>query len=220
MLKADLHIHTNFSFDCHMTADEIIARCLKAGINCIAITDHGTVEGGLLVQKKAPFKVIVGEEVRTAEGEVMGLFLKQTVPNGLPLVETAKLIKAQGGILGVPHPFDPFRGLKKAKQNLESLVNYLDLLEVFNSRSLILDGSGKARKFCLEHKLPGSAGSDAHTLGEIGMSYVEMEDFSTPASFLTSLSHGQIKGKKSNPLVHFRTFNHRRLRGLFNSRQA
>lgn len=217
MLKADLHIHTSSSFDCRMTADEIIARCLSKGINCIAITDHGTVEGGLQVQKKAPFTVIVGEEVRTTEGELMGLFLKQTIPDGLPLIESALRIKEQGGIVGVPHPFDPFRGLKKTGRNLESLLNYLDLLEVFNSRSLMFDGAGKARRFCLEHKLPGSAGSDAHTPGEIGTSYVEMEDFSSAASFLTSLSHGQIKGKRSSPLVHLRTFHHRRLKGMFNS---
>jgi len=217
LLKADLHIHTSSSFDCHMAADEIIARCLGKGINCIAITDHGAIEGGLQVQKLAPFKVIVGEEVRTAEGEIMGLFLKEAVPNGLPLIESAVRIKAQGGIVGVPHPFDPFRGLKRTSQNLESLLHYLDLLELFNSRSLIFDGAGQARRFCLEHKLPGSAGSDAHTPGEIGTSWVEMEDFSSPASFLASLSRGRIKGKRSNPLVHFRTFHHKRLRGMFNS---
>lgn len=200
-----------------MTADEIVARCLTKGISCIAVTDHGTIEGGLQVQKKAPFTVIVGEEVRTTEGEIMGLFLKETVPDSLPLVESALRIKEQGGIVGVPHPFDPFRGLKKSSRNLESILSYLDLLEVFNSRSLIFDGSDKARRFCHEHNLPASAGSDAHTSGEIGASYVEMEDFSSPASFLTSLSKGQIKGKRSNPLVHLLTFHHRRLRGMFNS---
>lgn len=217
MLKADLHVHTVASFDCHMTADEIVARCLSKGINCIAVTDHGTIEGGLQVQKKAPFIVIIGEEVRTTEGEIMGLFLKQTIPDGLPLVESALRIKEQSGIVGVPHPFDPFRGLKKAGRNLESILSYLDLLEVFNSRSLIFDGAGKAKKFCLEHNLPGSAGSDAHTPDEIGTSYVEMEDFSSSTSFLASLSKGQIKGKHSNPLVHLRTFHHRRLKGMFNS---
>lgn len=216
MLKADLHIHTNFSFDGRMRPDEVIARCLETGINCIAVTDHGTVEGGLQVQKEAPFKVIVGEEVRTLEGEIQGFFLKQTIPDGLPLLETARQIKAQGGLVGVPHPFDPFRGLKKASRNLENLLPFLDLLEVFNSRSLLLDGSGKVRNFCQEHKLPASAGSDAHTPGEIGAAYVELEDFSSPAAFLTSLARGRIVGKRSSPLVHFRTFSRRRLKGWRN----
>lgn len=197
-----------------MTADQIVQRCLEKGITCIAITDHGTMEGGLLVQKKAPFRVIVGEEVRTREGEIMGLFLKETVPDGLPLLESARRIREQGGIVGVPHAFDPFRGLRKAGHNMQQLLPYLDLLEVFNARSLILNGSGKAKKFCLDHRLPGSAGSDAHTPGEIGAAYVEMEDFSSPSSFLASLAGGSVKGKRSNPLVHLRTFNHKRLKGL------
>lgn len=167
------------------------------------------------MQEKAPFKVIVGEEVRTTQGEIMGLFLKHTIPNGLSLLESALRIKEQGGLVGVPHPFDPFRGLKKVRQNLDSLLKYLDLLEIFNSRSFLLDGADKARRFCLEHNLPGSAGSDAHTIGEIGTSCIEMEDFSSPASFLKSLSKGTLKGKRSSPLVHFRTFNHRRLKGVF-----
>lgn len=199
-----------------MTIEEVISKCLSTGISCIAVTDHGAIEGALLAQRQAPFKVIVGEEILTKEGEVLGLFLKQTIPNGLPLLETALKVKEQGGLLGVPHPFDPLRGMFRAQDKLKNILTHLDLLEVFNSRSLIFNGSSKAKKFCLKYKLPGSAGSDAHSPGEIGMSYVEMEDFNSPASFLASLSRGHIKGKRSSFLVHIRTFTSRRIKGLLN----
>ena len=112
MLKADFHIHTKYSMDCHNELKDIIERCQKLGLTCIAIADHDAVEGGLELQKMAPFKVIVAEEVLTHQGEVMGMFLKKRIASGIPLQQAIAAIKEQGGLVNIPHPFDPMRGLR------------------------------------------------------------------------------------------------------------
>ena len=93
MLRVDLHMHTDYSPDSETSPERLVARCLKMGLNCIAVTDHNTIEGALEVQRIAPFLVIVGEEITSSEGEITGLFLKEAVARGLPAVETARRIK-------------------------------------------------------------------------------------------------------------------------------
>jgi len=112
MLKADFHIHTKYSMDCRNELEDIVKRCQKLGLTCIAIADHDAVEGGLELQKIAPFKVIVAEEVQTYNGEVMGMFLKKRIASGIPLQQAIAAIKEQGGLVNIPHPFDPMRGLR------------------------------------------------------------------------------------------------------------
>ena len=94
LLKADLHIHTQYSMDCSMSLKKIIDRCLEIGIDCIAVADHGTIEGALEMQSIAPFKVIVAEEILTHHGEIMGMFLREWIPSGLSVPETISRIKA------------------------------------------------------------------------------------------------------------------------------
>jgi predicted metal-dependent phosphoesterase TrpH len=203
LLKADFHVHSKYSRDCNMTLEQIIRKCQDKGINCIALTDHGSAEGALLLQQMAPFTVIVGEEVLTPYGEIMGLFLKETVPSGLSPLEAAARIKAQGGLVGVPHPFDSMRGLKM--DSLESLVPQLDFLEVFNSRSIFRSNNSLAKRLVSQHGLLATAGSDAHTPGEIGKAYVEMQEFTGKEEFKKSLVQGKIIGRRSSPLVHVST---------------
>ena len=111
LLKADLHIHTEYSMDCNMPLKKIINRCLETGVNCIAIADHGTIEGALKMQTIAPFPVIVAEEILTLHGEIMGMFLTEGIPSGLSVEQTMSRIKAQGALVCIPHPFDIFRPL-------------------------------------------------------------------------------------------------------------
>ena len=112
MLKADFHIHTKYSMDCSNELEDIIKRCLKLGLNCIAIADHDAAAGALELQKIAPFKVIVAEEILTYDGEVMGMFLKERIASGIPIGKAIAAIKEQGGLVNIPHPFDPMRGLR------------------------------------------------------------------------------------------------------------
>ena len=203
MLKADFHIHTKYSSDCNTPLEKIINRCLEIGINCIAIADHGTTEGALKMQSLAPFKVIVAEEILTPHGEIMGMFLKETIPSGLSIEETISQIKAQGALVNIPHPFDTFRGLRLDGKELEALVGQIDAIEVFNARGPFLKPLKKARAFAQKYDLPGTAGSDAHTIGEIGNAYIEMPEFNGKDDFLQALRAGKVVGHRTSPLIHF-----------------
>jgi len=205
LIKADLHVHTCYSMDCGTSLEEIVNHCLKIGINCIAVVDHNTIAGALRLKEVAPFKVIIAEEIRTPIGELMGLFLSQAVPRGLSAEETIARVKSQGGLVGIPHPFGraPLQNSKKLLT--DEVLSQVDIIEVFNSRSPFPSSSAKVQGLVLKYRLAVSAGSDAHTSGEIGKAYVEMPDFNSPSDFLVSLSQGRIFGSRSSPLVHLVT---------------
>lgn len=203
MLKADLHIHTEYSMDCNTPLEQVINRCLETGINCIAVADHGTTEGALKMQSIAPFPVIIAEEVLTTHGEIMGLFLKETIPSGQSVEKTISQIRAQGGLVNIPHPFDMLRHSALDGRIIEEIVEHIDTIEVFNARCILLRSSIKAQIFAEKYGIPKSAGSDAHTLQEIGNAYVEMPEFNGRDDFLDALEKGKISGRRTNPLIHF-----------------
>ncbi len=203
MLKADFHIHTAYSMDCNTPPEDIISRCLETGINCIAIADHDSVEGALKMQSLAPFPVIVAEEILTPHGEIMGMFLKEGIPSGLSVEQAISHIKAQGALVCLPHPFDTLRGLRLDSKRLEELVEQIDIIEVFNARSPLARSSTKARTFARKYDIPGTAGSDAHTLNEIGNTYVEIPEFNGQDDFIQALREGKIHRHRSSFLVHF-----------------
>ena len=139
MFKADFHIHTEYSMDCATPLERIIERCLEVGINCVAITDHGTIAGAQKLQQMAPFKVIVGEEILTSVGEIIGFFLVEEVPSRLPVLEAIAQVKDQGGLVGIPHPFDRLRMSALSDKTLEPLLPYIDVIEVFNTETFYCD---------------------------------------------------------------------------------
>jgi predicted metal-dependent phosphoesterase TrpH len=189
--------------DCLTPLERIVQHCLDVGINCIAVADHNTIAGALKLKEIAPFKVIVAEEISTPAGEMMGLFLTEEVPPGLSPKEAIAKIRSQGGLVGIPHPFgrSPFWNSNELR-SLE-VLSQVDVIEAFNSRTPFSSSIAKAKKLALEHGKAASAGSDAHTLGEIGRAYVEMPEFDGPDDFLNCLAQGRIFGDKSGPLVHF-----------------
>lgn len=201
-MKVDLHLHTHFSSDCRTPVPDLIRTCQDRGIDAIAITDHNTTAGVEEVRRSAPFPVIVGEEIRTRRGEVIGLFLREAIPKGLGLRETVDRIHQQGGIVGAPHPFDRVRRSALGADALQEILDELDYVEAFNARCLLPSDNARARALCVERGLPMSAGSDAHTLGEIGRAYAELDPFEGPEEFLARLRAGRIQGTLSNPLVH------------------
>jgi predicted metal-dependent phosphoesterase TrpH len=203
MIKADLHIHTRYSPDSNNSLDDIIAQCLKKGINCLAVCDHGTAEGALKLQAIAPFKVIVAEEILTPHGEIMGMFLKETIPSLMTPQETIRRIREQDGLVCIPHPFDKYRSSAFQGINLEEIKEEIDIIEVQNARTLPFQDRTQALKFAIRNNFRQSAGSDAHTISEIGVSFVEMPDFNGKEDFLTALEQGKISGRSSSPLVHF-----------------
>jgi predicted metal-dependent phosphoesterase TrpH len=203
LLKADLHIHSKYSMDCDTPLEKIIARCQELGINCIALSDHGTAAGALILQKIAPFKVIVAEEVLTPEGEIMGMFLKETIPSGQPLDDVIRQIKEQGGLVCAQHPYDTLLRPGLGDKVMNRIADKIDLVEVLNARTPLPQSSRKSLAFAEKHNLPRGAGSDAHTFPEIGNAYIEMPDFTDKESFLNSLRQGKIGGHLSGIFVHF-----------------
>ena len=203
MVKADLHVHTFHSVDSDMSYEQLIDACQRKGINCIAVSDHGTTRGARELSKIAPFKVIICEEVLTPFGEIMGMFLNEDIPNNISVEDTIRRIRQQGGLINIPHPFDRVRpSAFRNKPMLESVAEQADLIEVFNSRSLFPGIGEKARDLAFRHHKIVSAGSDAHSPLEIGYVSIDMPDFSTKQEFLTSLSKAEFHCQKSSPLIH------------------
>jgi len=202
LIKADLHIHTCYSIDCLTPLERIVARCLELGIDCVAVADHNTIAGALKLRQIAPFRVIVAEEIATTAGEVMGLFLSEGIRQGLSAQETISRIRNQGGLVAIPHPFG--RSLFRRDNVLTSMeiLSKVDIIEAFNSRTPFSSSIRSAATLTKEQGKAASAGSDAHTLGEIGRAYVEMPEFHGPDDFLNSLAQGQIFGQKSSYLAH------------------
>jgi predicted metal-dependent phosphoesterase TrpH len=203
LLKADLHVHTLYSMDCATPLEYIISRCLDIGINCLAIADHGNITGALKIKEMAPFPVIIAEEILTPLGEIMGMFLTEGIPSKLSVEETIRRIKAQNGLICIPHPYDKLRlsAFNNGKA-LEEIMPFVDIIEVFNARSLMPGSRTRAQQLAQKFGKLASAGSDAHTATEIGNAYLEMPEFSGKDEFMKSLAQGQIFGHKSNPLVH------------------
>lgn len=208
MLRADIHVHTSFSRDASASPQEIVARCLKVGLNCIAVTDHGSIGGALEVKRLAPFTVIVGEEVKTTAGELMGLFLTEQVPRGMAPVDAARVIKAQGGLVVLPHPFDRMRGslARYGGLNADGLMPLVDAVEVFNAHALSDRSNREARELAQARGLPMTVGSDAHSPVELGRTYMEMPEFDgTPQGFLAALREARFVTHRALPWHRFIT---------------
>jgi len=203
LIKADLHVHTGYSMDSKASLERIVEHCLQVGINCLAIADHNTMAGAVRLKEMAPFQIIVAEEVLTTCGEVIGMFLTEEIPSKLTIEEAISRIKAQQGLVCIPHPYDNFRLSAFRNEAFAAIMPQVDIIEVFNSRSFSPHNSAKAKKLAEKFGKPVSAGSDAHTPAEIGKAYVEMPDFNDKETFLSSLAKGKIMGRKSSPLVHF-----------------
>ena len=184
----------------------LVDRCVKTGLNCIAVTDHNTIDGAMEVRRIAPFTVIIGEEVYSSEGEIIGLFLEEKVPRGLSPLETVKRIKGQGGLVSIPHPFDRFRSGVLSPGALQEVLPYVDMMEVFNARNNLGVYDRRARAFATEHGLLAVCGSDAHTAIELGRTYVEIPEFDgTPDGLKRALAQGKVVGKRTLQLIHVAT---------------
>lgn len=173
----DLHCHTSFSFDSLSRPADVVAAGARRGLTHLAITDHDRIDGALQARDAAPpgLSVIIGEEIRSADGDVIGLFLSGAVPPGMSALETVDAIHAQGGIAGIPHPFDNLRrsGIESRRgvEMMEVLAPALDYVEAFNARVPFGAANDRAGDFAREHGLPGVAVSDAHTVMEVGIAY-------------------------------------------------
>ena len=205
-LKADLHMHTSYSGDCDTPPERLVRRCREVGLECIAITDHNTIRGAFEVRKLADFTVIVGEEVMSSQGDIIGLFLEEEIPRGLSPLKTVHLIKEQGGLVMVPHPFDTIRRGPLSATGLAEIMPHVDLTEVLNARTILPRDLARCRRLAREAQITPVAVSDAHTTTELGSAYIEIDGFDgSPESFKSAVEQGKIFGHRSTPLVHLIT---------------
>ncbi|NNN22526.1 MAG: PHP domain-containing protein [Acidimicrobiales bacterium] len=189
-----------YSGDSTTTLEEIENYVLASKLDVVCITDHGTVRGALKLQKSLDIKVIVGQECKTSVGEVIGLFLKERIPPGLSPKDCAIEIRKQGGLVSIPHPFDPMRHAL-GDSELYSLLSLglVDVIEVLNSKSSLTSARQKAQNIAEEFSLGQVSGSDAHVPQAFGASYVEMPQFESAQSFKENLKQARIVGHFFDP---------------------
>jgi predicted metal-dependent phosphoesterase TrpH len=200
----DLHCHTSSSFDCLASPGSQVRAALNRGLTHLAITDHDRIEGALRARDAAPegLTVIVGEEVRTADGDLIALFLEHAVEPGRPARETIEEVRAQGGLVGIPHPFDRYRGSMLKDPRLEAMGPLVDWVEAHNARVVGGSGNEKAAAFARELGLPGVAVSDAHSTLEVGVAYTALDvDPSTPEGLLAALTNVELVPGRASYIV-------------------
>ncbi len=206
-ILADLHLHTAHSHDCSVPAADLIDYAEAVGLGAIAVTDHNVFSGALEAVELARGRrliVIPGEEVKTSDqGEVIGLFLHEQIPGGMPLADTLAAIRAQGGLVYLPHPFDRLHSIPDAAALHRHLAE-IDVFEAYNAR-LLFDGfNEEAARFARKYNLLTGAGSDAHVLQGIGTGAVRMREFRTAEEFLLSLRSAEIV-QRPKPLLYLQS---------------
>ena len=184
-MRVDLHLHSSFSHDSRTSLEALIERSRNCGLDRIALTDHNTVEGALRLARIAPELTIVGEEAKTREGEVIGLFITRRLPPFLRPEEVMDLVHEMGGLTYVPHPFDRNRSHFRAERIVE-LADRIDIIEVHNPWCEP-SANAAAERMATELGKVKATGSDAHSAHELGRSWMEMDDYADVADFLDKL---------------------------------
>jgi predicted metal-dependent phosphoesterase TrpH len=197
-LNVDIHVHTKYSGHSLLRVETIAKVARQRGLHAVAITDHNELRGAYALS--LVFPTIIGEEISCDEGEIIGLFIREKIAGG-PVLEVMDKIRAQGGLVMVPHPFDPLRkGL-----NDEELCAKADLIEVFNSRVTRPRDNIRAIAFAKMRDIQAVVGSDAHTKAEIGRSWMEVDAIDNPKSFMEALKVAKMHTEKSPLHVHVQT---------------
>lgn len=201
LTKTLIHLHTNYSFDSNTSPEALAGFVEREGFGCVAVTDHDTIEGARHLAAITSVKVVIGEEVTTRDGDVIGLFLDRRIAPGMSARETAEAIKEQGGLVLVPHPFLKLlgRGLGDA---MWDIVDLIDAVEVCNGQNLLRGPDREAARFAGRLDLARFVGSDSHLASSVAPCYQHMRDFEGPEDFLAALDSAElIPGR--HPLWYF-----------------
>ena len=196
MLRVDLHLHSVFSHDGRSSLAALVERCRELGLDRIALTDHNTVEGALELARMAPELAIIGEEAKTREGEVIGLFITGRLAPYLMPEEVMDIIHEMGGLTYVPHPMDRLRAHFRPERVVE-LADRIDIIETYNPWC---DAAANAAAAGLAADLGkvAATGSDAHAVEELGRSWMEIDDYTDAADFLKKLRDARHVVKSSS----------------------
>lgn len=204
--KIDLHAHTWHSQDSPVSPERLVRAAKRRGLDGIAITNHGRLAGYAAAQEAGgpDFHVIPGEEVYSTAGEIIGLFLHDEIANGQTPEATCAAIRAQGGIVVIPHPYDRYRKGAIGEAALDRLVaaGLVDAIEVFNGRMVAPMDNWAAKNYAATHHLPMTVGSDGHGTWEYGGSYIAIAPFTDAASFLVNLPRATLYPHRSAQWIH------------------
>ncbi|HVP21682.1 MAG TPA: PHP domain-containing protein [Anaerolineaceae bacterium] len=213
-LKVEFHCHTTASKDSLNRVEDLLRTARQRGIQRLMVTDHNTIKGALEARRLDPELVIVGEEVLTLDGELLAYFVTEEVPHGLPPEDAIRLLRQQGCFISVPHPFDRRRH-GWAPDDLARITPLVDAIEVFNSRCQLPVLNTRAAEYAAQHNLPGTVGSDAHTLDEVGRSTLTLPYFSTADELRQVIRLARPETLLSSPLIHFSSTFARYFKALF-----
>jgi predicted metal-dependent phosphoesterase TrpH len=195
-MRVDCHLHTAASGDAWTTLEQVAERAAQERLDVVCITDHNvTAAAAEAAGRDLGVRIVIGEEIRTSAGEVIGLFLTERIPYVLPLAEVVSRIRGQGGLVYVPHPFDPVRSSLGPALTGLCEAGGADIIEVFNAKIEDQRLNERAFELAAQFGLPGGAGSDAHDPPGIGAAYLDMPDFDGPVSFLAALADARVTGE-------------------------
>jgi predicted metal-dependent phosphoesterase TrpH len=204
MLTIEFHCHTNASPDSQVTPAELVEGCRNRGLDRVVVTDHWSIAGALAARELDPELVIVGEEVLTDKGELLCAFVTEVIPRGIPFREAVAALREQGAFISVSHPFDPRRS-RWSLADLEELGTLVDAFETFNARNLLPRYNREAADFAARVGKPGTAGSDAHTVEELGRAVMRLPDFTEGDSLRAAIPQAEFQVQSSGPWVRFRS---------------
>ncbi len=199
--RVEFHCHTIYSKDSLVEPRKLVEAARRKGLDRLIVTDHNSIGGALEAQKIAPELVIVGEEILTTQGEFLAAFVREEIPAGLEPLVVVRRLKEQGAFISVSHPLDPMRGWKR--EHLLEILPHIDALEVFNARCIDVKFNDDARAFARQHSIPGTVGSDAHTLMELGRATLTVAPFSNAESLRRVIASGAEDVQVSSPFIHF-----------------
>ena len=200
MIKADFHLHTEYSPDSIAKLEDLYQKAQKIGLGKLIITDHNTIAGAVKIQRKYPDFVVIGEEILTTSGEILAYFVQEEIPEGLEPIEALKRLKDQGAFISLAHPY-AFKRNGWQPEEMIALFPWIDAIETRNGRNpkhLNLP----AIQFAAEHGLPGTAGSDSHSLREFGKIGLKLPDFSDAESLRKAIRDAVPFGEEAPAYVH------------------
>lgn len=167
MLSTDLHIHTSCSKDGESTVMQVLSAAASAGLDAIAITDHDTMQAHAIARTiDTDILIIPGVEISTREGHLIALGIETKPDQGLPILETIQMVRDEGGITILPHPFHRYR--HGAALKCPESFRAADAIEVYNSRYVIPHANQRAMRLAYKLGKPAVAGSDAHNARFVG----------------------------------------------------
>lgn len=200
-LRVEFHCHTIYSSDSLTKIPQLLSKSRRRAIDRLVITDHNTITGALAAKQLDPEHVIIGEEIKTQEGELLAAYVQEVIPKGLPAKQAIKLLRAQGAFISVSHPFDITRSGHWLENDLLDILPLVDAIETFNARCFPPTYNRAASTFAQTHNILGTVGSDAHTLSEVGKATMLLPSFEDAESLSLSLPNARYDVSYSPPWV-------------------